>query len=169
MHSTYSHSLTLFTKKKSNTYVNQLKKTFSDASPPYTTSKEQSFLVESISTVFVNHFSTLFSNFHMYTIRDLTDPEKPITVFMKESFLYDMPDSSFFSPFLSSQIFFDYSDKRLRKRDKEGNHSSCEFGYVETISHLYYDRLTYRKKIECIIDQVLVNEITLRFLFERKL
>ena len=84
---------------------------------PYHTTRDQVYLIESISTIMENYFSSLFANFHNYTIRDLTDPANPISVFIKESFLCDTHDTSFFAPFLSSQIFFHYSDKRLRKRD----------------------------------------------------
>ena len=39
---------------------------------------------------------------------------------MKESFLDDIPAQAreFIDPFLSTQMFFQYSDKKLRKRDK---------------------------------------------------
>jgi hypothetical protein len=84
---------------------------------PYRTSKEQMSIVEQISSVFESAFAMLFANFHECTIRDLTDPENPITVFMKESFLAELTDTDFTKPFLESQIFFDYSDKKLRKRD----------------------------------------------------
>lgn len=78
-------------------------------------------LVDSISTVFENHLVSLFANFHNYTICNKTDPERPITVFMKESFLSDIEDDStleFIEPFLETQTFFHYSDTCLRKRDK---------------------------------------------------
>jgi len=40
---------------------------------------------------------------------------------MKDSFLADIPTQAreFIDPFLSTQMFFHYSDKRLRKRDKD--------------------------------------------------
>jgi hypothetical protein len=51
----------------------------------------------------------------------MNDPTKPISVFIKESFLEDIPESecAFIEPFLSTQMFFQYSDKRLRKRDEK--------------------------------------------------
>jgi len=112
--------LFFFTKKKLDVYIKKLNGTFKK-DIPYRTTKEQLALVENISTTFENYFSSLFANFHNYTICNKTDPENPITVFMKESFLDDIEDEAalaFIEPFLGTQTFFQYSDKHLRKRDK---------------------------------------------------
>lgn len=103
--------------KKCTVYHEQLKKTFGK-SPPFSTTKEQMSLVDSLSTVFETFFTKMFTNFHNYTMRNLTDPSKPISVFMKDAFLFDHPHESFLTPFVETQVFFDYQDKRLRKRDK---------------------------------------------------
>jgi len=61
----------------------------------------------------------LFDGFRNYCIRDLTQRNKPITIFMKDSFLESIPkpDLPFYNAFLSTQMFFDYQDKRLRRED----------------------------------------------------
>jgi len=103
--------------KRCTVYHEQLKKTFGKT-PPFQTTKEQMSLVDSLSTVFETFFTKMFTNFHNYTMRNLTDPSKPISVFMKDAFLFDHPHESFLTPFVETQVFFDYQDKRLRKRDK---------------------------------------------------
>jgi len=101
-------------------YLNKLRQSFK-SEIPFHTSKEQLSLVENISLAFEDHFTSLFAHFHNYTICNMNDPTTPITVFIKESFLEDMPasDCAFIEPFLSTQMFFQYSDKRLRKRDEK--------------------------------------------------
>jgi len=105
--------------KKCTPILQTLRDTFTEI--PYYTSAEQLACVQSISTEFEIHLSSLFDNFDNYTICSMTDPTKPITVFMNESFLEDIPDPKvreFIEPFLLSQIFFHYQEKRLLKRDK---------------------------------------------------
>lgn len=72
-----------------------------------------------IVKLFTEFFNSLFQNFHQHTLRDLTDPQKPITVFLKESFLSSCyeEENLFLIPFLETQIFFHFSDECLRKRD----------------------------------------------------
>jgi len=94
-----------------------------------------------IVKLFTEFFNSLFQNFHQHTLRDLTDPQKPITVFLKvclrmfdhtwwwrgltwiifsqESFLSSCyeEENLFLMPFLETQIFFHFSDECLRKRD----------------------------------------------------
>lgn len=109
-----------FTRKNCESYLKKLSATIKKGNPPYTTSKEQMILVDNISTTFENHLGSLFANFHNYTICNKTDPDRPITVFMKDSFLADIEDDStleFIEHFLETQTFFQYSDKCLRKRD----------------------------------------------------
>ena len=88
--------------------------------PPYSTTTVQRQLVDSICTVFETHFDSLFANFHNYTICNMSDPLTPISVFMKDSFLDDIDESElpFIEPFIESQAFFEYSDQRLRRRDR---------------------------------------------------
>ena len=106
------------TKRKCDPLIRKLHKSCGKTLP-YRTSKEQMQYVEQLSSIFEASFAQLFADFHEYTIRDLTDPDNPITVFMKESFLADLAatDVEFTRPFLESQLFFEYSDKKLRKRD----------------------------------------------------
>jgi hypothetical protein len=78
-------------------------------------------LVEEICTTMKAHLLSLFTDFHKHCIKDLTDNNKPITVFLKESFLDQTPkvDRPFFQAFLQSQMFFAFSDARLRKADEK--------------------------------------------------
>jgi len=95
-----------------------------NTSIPYTTTPSAFHLVEELSTLIKTHFQSLFTDFHKHCIRDLTDNNKPITVFHKDSFLSETPkaDQPFFKAFLQTQTFFAYSDQRLRKADtKEAN------------------------------------------------
>jgi len=110
-------------KKQCTKYLKDLNNTFKmeNGSPPYNTTKKQLSIVENISTTFENHFGSWFAHFDNYTICNKTNPEQPITVFMKESFLADIEDNAtldFIEPFLETQTFFHYSDKCLRKKDK---------------------------------------------------
>lgn len=106
-------------KKKCGTYLRELEESFK-SEVPYRTSKEQLTLVQSISTMFETHLESLFSNFNNYTICNMNDPTTPISAFMKESFLEDLTEEnevSFYEPFFATQLFMQYSDKRLRKQD----------------------------------------------------
>lgn len=78
-------------------------------------------LVEEICTLVKAHLLSLFTDFHKHCIKDLTDNNKPITVFLKESFLDQTPkaDRPFFQAFLQTQMFFAHSDARLRKADEK--------------------------------------------------
>ena len=107
-------------KKKCSSDIKQLNHSFKKGIP-FKTTKEQLSHVESISTIFETHLISFFANYHNYTICNRTDPAQPITVFMKDSFLVDIPADAreFIDEFLDTQMFFQYSDKRLRKRDKQ--------------------------------------------------
>lgn len=99
-------------------FVNELKESFG-GELPFTTTKLQRQLVDSICTVFETHFDSLFANFHNYTICDMSDPLTRVSVFMKDSFLDDIEPEEipFLEPFIETQAFFEYSDHRLRRRD----------------------------------------------------
>lgn len=63
----------------------------------------------------------MFANFNNYTICNTTDPEKPITVFMDDSFLEDIENDDsreYIALFFKTQTFANYRDKCLRKKDK---------------------------------------------------
>lgn len=77
-------------------------------------------VIYNISTVFETHLGAIFANFENYTICNMSDPSRPISVFIKESFVEDIPETlcDFIVPFLETQIFFQFSDRKLRKRDK---------------------------------------------------
>jgi hypothetical protein len=110
----------MITEKKCAPLLKTLKDTFTET--PYYTTAEQLACVQSLSTEFEIHLNSLFDNFHNYTICNLTDPSTPVTVFLNESFLEDIPDTharEFIEPFLSGQIFFHYQEKRLLKKDKK--------------------------------------------------
>jgi len=100
-------------------YYNQLKSTFEVNKTPYVTTSKQLRLAKHISGLFEKYLSSLFDGFRNYCIRDLTQRNKPITVFMKDSFLESIPkaDLPFYTAFLQTQMFFDYQDKRLRVED----------------------------------------------------
>jgi len=100
-------------------YYNQLIRTYENGKTPYVTSSKQLRLAKHISGLFEKYLSSLFDGFRNYCIRDLTQRNKPITIFMKDSFLESIPkpDLPFYNAFLSTQMFFDYQDKRLRRED----------------------------------------------------
>lgn len=90
--------------------------------PPYGFATDVVFhLVEEICTSLKSHFHSFFADFSKHCIKDLTDNNKPITVFLKESFLDQTPkqDRAFFQAFLQTQMFFAYSDQRLRAMDSK--------------------------------------------------
>jgi len=107
-------------RKKIKPYQKNLDKLFKKlAKPCYQMSEEQEKVAEKLCLIFQTHFNSLFSNFRKYCLSDRTDSEKPITVFLKESFLADQAKQTkpFFRKFLETQIFFQYCDHRLRKMD----------------------------------------------------
>jgi len=86
---------------------------------PYVPSEEQRSCCQATALTLQTFFSSFFSNFRTYCLCDKTDSEKPITVFLKDSFLNDQPRASkpFLSRFLETQIFFHFCDQRLRELD----------------------------------------------------
>jgi len=100
-------------------YYNQLLRTYEPGKTPYVTTSKQLRLAKHISGLFEKYLSSLFDGFRNYCIRDLTQRNKPITVFMKDQFLESIPkiDAPFYDSFLQTQTFFDYQDKRLRRED----------------------------------------------------
>ncbi len=93
---------------------------------PYTVAEEQRSNCEAVAMLLQTHFSSLFANFRTYSLCDRTDMEKPITVFLKDSFLNDQPRSAkpFMTRFLETQLFFQYCDQRLRQIDARPNFST---------------------------------------------
>jgi len=75
--------------------------------------------VKRISALFEKYLSSLFQEFPKHCIRDLTQKDTPITIFMKDSFLEGVPqkDRPWFKKFLETQIFSQYCDQRLRSAD----------------------------------------------------
>jgi len=100
-------------------YYNQLIRTYDPKKTPYATTSKQLRLAKHISGLFEKYLSSLFDGFRNYCIRDLTQRNNPITIFMKDQFLESIPkvDHSFYNNFLQTQMFFDYQDKRLRRED----------------------------------------------------
>lgn len=87
---------------------------------PYRTTTDQKKLIELISISFENYLKAMFSNFKHYTICSMDDPTRPISAFMKESFIEDIPEpKAFVVEFLETQIFSHYSERIIRKREKE--------------------------------------------------
>eukprot|EP01104_Vermistella_antarctica_P008294 TRINITY_DN2070_c0_g2_i1.p1 TRINITY_DN2070_c0_g2~~TRINITY_DN2070_c0_g2_i1.p1 ORF type:complete len:1127 (+),score=295.60 TRINITY_DN2070_c0_g2_i1:341-3721(+) len=134
-------------KRKLAPYLRELKKTLPQRSAsncpadklPYDTTKEQLNYVQGVSTVFESYFSNLFSSFNAHTIRDMTDPDRPITVFLKDSFVLEAEQqrsggSEFLSQFLDTQMFFHYSDEKLRKRDKKPSVKKKKTNVNKTVS-----------------------------------
>jgi hypothetical protein len=91
---------------------------------PYDPLPEEHEQVACICTIFQNHMSNLFENFRQHCITDVSDATNPVSVFIKENFtLLEFADSKddkeFMRMFLDTQLFFDFSDKQLRKRDEK--------------------------------------------------
>lgn len=107
-------------RRKTSSLVEDLENSFG-GEIPYETTVVQRQLINSICTMFVTHFDSVFASFHNYTICNMSDPLTPISVFMKDSFLDDIEESElpFIEPFISSQAFFEFSDNRLRLRDSD--------------------------------------------------
>eukprot|EP01100_Stratorugosa_tubuloviscum_P007116 TRINITY_DN2992_c1_g2_i1.p1 TRINITY_DN2992_c1_g2~~TRINITY_DN2992_c1_g2_i1.p1 ORF type:complete len:711 (+),score=304.94 TRINITY_DN2992_c1_g2_i1:79-2211(+) len=108
-------------KKKIEPYIKELDRTKEpNLERPYVTTEEQYTLLRGISTNFQIFFSNLFANFYEHTLRDCTDSNNPITVFLKESFLaaQSNDDIKFMKPFCETQMFLQFSDQCLRTRDK---------------------------------------------------
>ncbi|KAL6052934.1 DENN (AEX3) domain containing protein [Balamuthia mandrillaris] len=111
-------------RKKFKPYQKAIAKHFSKVTKgpiPYSVNREQYAVCKSVSLLFQQHFSSLFSSFRKHCLCDQTDSEKPITVFLKESFLCDQPRQCrpFMKRFLETQTFFQYCDQRLRKLDND--------------------------------------------------
>jgi hypothetical protein len=96
----------------------ELKMTFTEEIP-YITTSHQLRLTTSIARSFERHMSSMFKNFRAYCIRDVSDKNKPISIFMKENYLMDQPysDQPFLKLFLETQMFAFYSDNYLNKID----------------------------------------------------
>eukprot|EP01103_Thecamoeba_quadrilineata_P007635 TRINITY_DN17488_c0_g1_i1.p1 TRINITY_DN17488_c0_g1~~TRINITY_DN17488_c0_g1_i1.p1 ORF type:complete len:586 (-),score=112.50 TRINITY_DN17488_c0_g1_i1:170-1729(-) len=106
-------------KKELEPFYRELEKTFKDGT--YWPNEEQKSLMDAMRTVLEEDISKIFASFNQHTIRDLTNPAKPITIFLKESFLmsiHNQTDLRFLTSFLNTQIFFHYSDQKLRERDE---------------------------------------------------
>eukprot|EP01112_Ceratiomyxa_fruticulosa_P020129 TRINITY_DN676_c0_g1_i1.p1 TRINITY_DN676_c0_g1~~TRINITY_DN676_c0_g1_i1.p1 ORF type:complete len:621 (-),score=67.18 TRINITY_DN676_c0_g1_i1:457-2319(-) len=88
---------------------------------PYQSSHTMLRMVEEICLVTQSYFMSLFSDFHKHCIREVTDSNNPITVFLKESYLAQTPkqDQGWLKEFFQTQTFFAYSDKRLRSSDEK--------------------------------------------------
>eukprot|EP00026_Physarum_polycephalum_P007813 Phypoly_transcript_07881.p1 GENE.Phypoly_transcript_07881~~Phypoly_transcript_07881.p1 ORF type:complete len:305 (+),score=54.39 Phypoly_transcript_07881:646-1560(+) len=91
---------------------------------PYDPLPEEYEQVACICSIFQTHLSHLFENFRQHCITDVSDATNPVSVFIKENFtLLEFADSKedkeFMRMFLETQLFFDFSDKQLRKRDEK--------------------------------------------------
>jgi hypothetical protein len=109
-------------RKRLDPLYKDLDQTFRDSIYWYT--DEQKYIIAEIRSLLEDTISELFKSFNQHTIRDLTNPAKPITVFLKESFLFSVSnkeDLKFLTVFLDTQIFFQYCDQKLRSRDESGN------------------------------------------------
>lgn len=103
---------------------NELKSTFKKGEKPYSTTSHQLRLAKRISTVFERYLSSLFKDFQNYCIRDLTEKDHPVSVFMPESFIASVPKNQkeFYEIFLQTQMFSHYCDQRQKKIDKFKSH-----------------------------------------------
>mmetsp|Transcript_7226 Transcript_7226/g.10025 ORF Transcript_7226/g.10025 Transcript_7226/m.10025 type:complete len:665 (+) Transcript_7226:51-2045(+) len=87
---------------------------------PYVTTSKQLRLAIKISKLFERYLSSLFAAFQTFCIRDMTDKEHPITIFMKESFLESIPrqDHAWHNLFVETQMFFNWQSAKLIHLDK---------------------------------------------------
>lgn len=90
---------------------------------PYDPTPDEYQQASSICSLFQTHMSDLFQNFRSHCITDVSDSD-PVSVFIKENFiLFEFADSKddqeFMRMFLDTQLFFDFSDKQLRKKDEK--------------------------------------------------
>lgn len=87
----------------------ELKSTFK-GELPVVTSSYQLRLCTNISRTFERHLCSFFKNFRAYCIRDISDKQKPISIFMKENYLIDQPqhERAFLKRFLETQMFSTY-------------------------------------------------------------
>lgn len=90
---------------------------------PYDTTPEEKEQIASICAIFQGHIGNLFENFRQHCITDVSDSTHPVSVFIKENFTLiefanSKEDKEFMRMFLETQLFFDFSDKQLRKKDE---------------------------------------------------
>jgi hypothetical protein len=112
----------LFTmRKKLEPLYKDLERTYRESN--YWPTDEQKPILAEMRALLQDTIDESFKSFNQHTIRDLTNPAKPITVFLKDSFLCSLPtrDSEFFTVFLGTQIFFQYCDQKVRSRDESGH------------------------------------------------
>eukprot|EP01114_Cavostelium_apophysatum_P009262 TRINITY_DN22364_c0_g1_i1.p1 TRINITY_DN22364_c0_g1~~TRINITY_DN22364_c0_g1_i1.p1 ORF type:complete len:611 (+),score=139.01 TRINITY_DN22364_c0_g1_i1:93-1925(+) len=98
----------------------ELMKTYTKGQIPYKTTSKQLRLSKQIVSCCEKHLSSLFSTFPYFCIRDLTESSTPITIFIKDAFLNHASvkgDINWFTPFLDTQMFFQFQDEKLRKAD----------------------------------------------------
>lgn len=91
---------------------------------PYDPTPEEQEQVSCICQIFQTHISNLVENFRQHCITDVSDPAHPVSVFIKENFVLleyadSKEDKEFMRMFLETQMFFDFCDKQLRKRDEK--------------------------------------------------
>lgn len=87
--------------------------------PSAALSVEQSQLLARMGRVLQDHFVSCLGDYRRHCIRDMTDKAKPITVFLKDSFLAEASDEDrpFYTAFFDTQTWFHYSDRLLRSAD----------------------------------------------------
>ena len=87
--------------------------------PSAALSVEQTQLLARMGKALQEHFVSCLGDYRRHCIRDMTDKAKPITVFLKDSFLAEAPDEDrpFYTAFFETQMWFQYSDRLLRTAD----------------------------------------------------
>jgi len=107
--------------------IKKLQKSFSTNhhnGVPYEPTKDEHEQVAQVIATFQEHISNLFQNFRNHCITDVSDATHPVSVFIKENFVLveygeDQEDQEFMRTFLETQMFFDFCDKQLRKKDEK--------------------------------------------------
>ncbi len=120
--------MTILRCSKLETPLKKLSKSFATLhhnGVPYEPSTEEHEQVASVVTAFQTHLSNLFQHFRQHCITDISDATNPVSVFIKENFVLieyeESPDDQeFMRMFLDTQLFFDFCDKQLRKKDEKG-------------------------------------------------
>lgn len=87
--------------------------------PSAALSVEQTQLLQRMGKAMHDHFAACLDDYRRHCIRDMTDKAKPITVFLKDSFLAEASDEDrpFYKAFFETQTWFHYSDRLLRTAD----------------------------------------------------
>jgi hypothetical protein len=86
---------------------------------PYSPSRTLVTMLASVSYEFEAYFGRYFCHARKHCVRDTTDPDRPVSAFVRPSFLADVHvrDRAFFQRFLDTQTCSSYLEELIQKID----------------------------------------------------